>query len=85
MQNKTHLGVLGVFFLSDPPAVIVIAEMILQDVRERKRSRLIWVFTLFKCPISMLIFNIYNETEHSCRQEPKLGLKVCLFGFTVSF
>lgn len=47
MQNKTHLGVLGRFLFSirsDPPAVIV---MILQDVCESKRSRLIWGFTLF--------------------------------------
>lgn len=40
MQNKTHLGVPEVFFVffsrSDPPAVIVIAAMILQDLLERK-------------------------------------------------
>lgn len=55
MQNKTHLGVF--FFLfsllrSALPAVIVIAEIILQDLRDRTGSRLIrGPATFLKCSI----------------------------------
>lgn len=80
-----HIWVFWVFFLSDTPAVTVTAEMILQDVCERKRSNLIWVFyaLLFKCFISTLISNTYNEMKLSYRQKPKFGLKVCLSVFSV--
>lgn len=54
MQNKTHSGVV-LFFLSDPPAVIVVAKMIIQDVCKRKRSGLIWVLLAFSLKLFFLL------------------------------
>lgn len=52
MQNKTHLGGFYSLLRSALPAVIVIAEIILQDLRDRTRSRLIrGLATFLKCSI----------------------------------
>lgn len=57
MQNKIHLGVFLFFFVSDPPAVIVIAEVILQDVCKRRNTSLHLGFFSFllKCLIYTLV------------------------------
>lgn len=68
-QNTFGYSVIFSFFISDPPAVIVIAEVILQDVCEMKS--LISVFTLFFLNIVFpcVSFNIYNKTKLSYRQQ----------------